>query len=42
MQLPLIPVFNSANKDNTLLDVVQDENGADVTVNTIVGLLSEA
>ena len=41
MQLPLIPVFNSANKDNVLLDVVQDEDGADVTVNTIVALLKE-
>lgn len=41
MQLPLIPVFNSSNKDNTLLDCVQDEDGADVTVQTIVGLLSD-
>lgn len=41
MQLPLIPVFNSANKDNTLIDIVQDEDGADVTVNTIVALLKE-
>jgi len=41
MQLPLIPVFNSSNKDSLLLDVVQDENGADVTIQTIIGLLAQ-
>lgn len=33
--LPLIPVFNSANKQGILIDAAQDENGADVTVNSI-------
>jgi len=41
MQLPLIPVFNSSNKDNLLLDVVQDEIGSAVTIQTIVGLLTD-
>ena len=36
----LIPVFNSANVDNVLIDGVQDENGTDVTVNTILAELS--
>jgi hypothetical protein len=35
-QMPLIPVFNSANKDAILIDGVQDENGADVTVTSIL------
>lgn len=35
-QTPLIPVFNSANKAGTLLDVHQDENGADPVVTTIL------
>lgn len=33
--LPLIPIFNSANKAGILLDGAQDENGADTTVNSI-------
>lgn len=33
--LPLIPVFNSANKNSILLDVMQDENGADPIISTI-------
>lgn len=33
--LPLIPVFNSANKSGILVDVAQDENGAAVTVTSI-------
>lgn len=32
--LPLIPVFNSANKNNFLIDGAQDENGTDVIVMT--------
>lgn len=40
-QLPLIPVFNSANKAGFLIDGVQDENGTDVTVTSIVALLAE-
>jgi hypothetical protein len=35
-QMPLIPVFNSANKAGTLLDAHQDENGVDVTVTSIL------
>ena len=34
--LPLIPVFNSANRAAFLVDATQDENGADVTVSTIL------
>lgn len=37
--LPLIPVFNAANKSGILLDGVQDENGTDVTVTTILAEL---
>jgi hypothetical protein len=33
--LPLIPVFNSANRAGILIDGAQDENGADVTVTSI-------
>jgi len=33
--LPLIPVFNSANNSGILIDGVQDENGTDVTVTSI-------
>lgn len=36
---PLIPVINAANKANTLIDGVQDENGADTTLTTILAEL---
>jgi hypothetical protein len=38
--LPLIPVFNAANKSAILIDAAQDENGADVTVTSIFHELS--
>lgn len=38
--LPLIPVFNSANKGGTFVEVAQDENAAAVTVITILAQLS--
>lgn len=38
--LPLIPVFNSANKGAILIDGQQDEDGADVTVNSIFAELT--
>ena len=37
--LPLIPVFNAADKSNILIDGAQDENGTDVTVTTILAQL---
>ncbi|MCH8991465.1 MAG: SDR family NAD(P)-dependent oxidoreductase [Acidobacteria bacterium] len=37
--LPLIPVFNAADKSNVLIDGAQDENGADVTVTTLLAQL---
>lgn len=37
---PMIPVFNSANRAGFLIDGVQDENGTDVTVTTILAELS--
>jgi len=38
--LPLIPVFNSANKSSILLDAHQDENGVDVIVQSIFAELA--
>ena len=38
--LDTIPVFNSANKASLLLDGVQDENGTDVLVSTILAELT--
>lgn len=40
--LPLIPVFNSANKNGILVDGAQDENGTDTTVNSIFVELAPA
>lgn len=40
--MPLIPVFNSANSDGVLVDVAQDEDGADVTVSAVLAELSSA
>lgn len=38
--VPLIPVFNSANASAVLIDGVQDENGVDVVVTSILAQLS--
>lgn len=38
--IPLIPVFNSANKSAILIDGAQDENGLDVTVTSIFAQLA--
>ena len=38
--MPLIPVFNSANKSAILIDAAQDENGTDVTVTSIFAQLT--
>jgi hypothetical protein len=38
--VPTIPVFNSANKNGTLVDVVQDQTGNAVNVNLIVAQLA--
>lgn len=38
--LPLIPVFNSANKSSLLIDCAQDEDGGDPKVGTILAELS--
>lgn len=38
--LPLVPIFNSANKNAILIDGMQDENGADVTVTSIFAELA--
>ena len=40
--LPLIPVFNSANRAGVLIDGIQDENGADTTVTSIFAELAPA
>jgi len=40
--MPLIPVFNSANRAGILLDGAQDENGADPTVTSLFVELSPA
>jgi hypothetical protein len=40
--LPLVPVFNSANRAGILVDGVQDENGTDATVTTILAELGPA
>lgn len=37
--LPLIPVFNSADRANVLVDGAQDENGTDVVLTTILAEL---
>lgn len=42
LSLPLIPVFNSANKAGVLIDVLQDENAAAVTVNSIFAEIGPA
>jgi len=39
--IPLIPVIRAENKAATLIDAVQDENGADVTVTSIFAELSK-
>lgn len=38
--VPLIPVFNAANKSGILVDGAQDENGTDVTVTSIFAQLA--
>ena len=38
--MPLVPIFNSANKAGILIDGQQDENGTDVTVTSIFAELS--
>jgi hypothetical protein len=40
--VPLIPVFNSANRAGILIDGAQDENGVDVLVNSIFVELAPA
>lgn len=37
--VPAIPIFNSADKANVLIDAFQDENGGDPIVNTILAEL---
>lgn len=39
LNIPCIPVFNSANKDSILLDCLQDEDGGDPIVTTILAEL---
>lgn len=38
--VPTIPIFNSANKNGTLVDIVQDQTGNAVNVNLIVAQLA--
>lgn len=38
--MALVPVFNSANKGNVLVDAAQDENGADVALTLILAELT--
>lgn len=40
--LPLVPVFNAANKASVLVDALQDENGTDVTLTTYLARLTKA
>lgn len=40
-EMPLIPVFNSANKGATLVDGAQNENGTDTTLTTILAELED-
>jgi len=42
LDLPTIPIFNSANKNAILIDGVQDENGAGVTVTIVMAELAPA
>lgn len=41
-QMPLVPVFNSANKGGILVDALQDENGVDIFVQAIFAELAPA
>jgi hypothetical protein len=38
--LPTVPVINASNKSGFLIDAAQDENGADITVTTILAELA--
>jgi hypothetical protein len=40
MDIPCIPVFNSANRNNVLLTIVQDENNTAVPLNLILAQLA--
>jgi hypothetical protein len=39
--MPLVPVFSGSDKSSVLIDSLQDENGADVTVTTFLAALSK-